>query len=125
MKADEITTGQHKAGDFTLILSRCVFDSEPVEQASFFAALLVEIKDGAQHYVHLHEDPRFAYFGWVGKFERKIADVDMVEHNAHVDALFVKLAQPTWKLHRSSIARVYKLCEELTKASRKKEKSKP
>ena len=70
--------------------------------------------------MHLHEDPRFAYFGWVGKFERKIADVDMVEHNAYVDALFVKLAQPTWKLHRSSIARVYKLCEELTKASRKK-----
>jgi hypothetical protein len=125
VKADEITVGQHQAGDFVLIVSRCVFDARPIEAATYFEVLLVEVKDGRHFYVNLQEDPRFGYFGWLGKFERKIVDSDMVEHNAYVDVLFVKLAQPTWKLHRHSIARVHRLCEELTKAARKKEKKKP
>lgn len=125
MKPDEVTTGQHPAGDFVLIISRCVFDDRPIEAAAYFELLLIEAKDGRHYYVNLQEDERVGYFGWLGKFERKVVDSDLVEHNAYVDAIFVKLSQPTWKLHRHSIARVHRLCEELTKAARKKDKRKP
>lgn len=96
-----------------------------MESASFFEVLVSEVKDARHYYVHLQDDPRFAYFGWMGKFEAKLSDSDLHEHNAYVDAVFVKLGQPTWKLHRQSIARLFRRCEDLTreaKSQRKKER---
>ena len=119
MKADEIDVGTHVVGAFVLIISRCAHDSRSVEDADYFEVLFLEPKDGMNHYVHLHEDPRFDYFGHFGKFERLLSDIDLVEHNAYVNARFVSLKQPTWKLHRHSISRLVKLCEALTKAAKK------
>lgn len=121
MKEDEIAFGEHRFGDFRVSIQACVFDERPASEVSFFEVLVVEDRgDGLLYYVDLHE--RFGWFKHLGTFERKLQSDDLVEHNARVDALFYKLAQPTWRLGRPSIVRLAKMCADETKRMEKERK---
>lgn len=122
MKEDEITFGEHRFGDFRVSIQACVFDERPANEVSFFEVLVVEDRgDGLLYYVDLHE--RFGWFKHLGTFERKLQSDDLVEHNARVDALFYKLAQPTWRLGRHSVVRLAKMCADETKRMEKERKA--
>jgi hypothetical protein len=118
VKADEIECGNHKAGRFLIGIQRCVFDTADLDDATFFEVLLTE----ANAYVHLVEDPRFAWFAWVPLFERCMSTDDRIEYNSYVNVNYPhKLAMPTWKLSRHSIVHLFKLCQGM-KAEKKAKK---
>lgn len=120
MKADEISFGTHEFGNFRVSIQPCVFETRGADEVSVFEVLVIDVQNPTSHfYVNLHEDPRFAWFKHLTTFERKLTGDDLTEYNAYVNAIFTKLAQPTWQLARHSIPRLEKLCLDATKAAKK------
>lgn len=123
MKADEIECGNHRAGRFLIGIQRCVFDTSDLEGAPFFEVLITEsdvrLGDGpfrhdGRSYIHLVEDPRFAWFAWLPVFERGMSVDDRIEYNSYVNVAYpYKLVMPTWKLSRHSVVHLFKLCQDM------------
>ena len=96
---------------------------QPSSVRGVYEVLVLEVKSPERHYyVHLANDPRFAWFSWtaeVGKFERKLSEDDLIEYNGYVDVVFHKIGHPLFKLTTRSVERLVDLCERLTKAEKK------
>ena len=125
MKAEDITPGVIKAGQFKLHVGYCAFQTMPFEEAQYFEVLPTEQPvhgTDTSFYVNLQLDERFKWFGWITEFYRHISESDLVEYNTYVDRTYI--GQPSWKLHRRSIVRLIKMCEDITKAAQKAEKKK-
>lgn len=124
MKIDSITTGNHEVGPFTITISRCIFETIPIDQANFFEVLLSEKKemDGWGEvvlYVPIVEDADFNFYQHFYKFERHLTNEDVVEYNSHVNSVFYNIDQTTYKLSRHSIIRLFDQCESLAKKKKK------
>jgi hypothetical protein len=109
---EDVVVGRHRAGAFTIIVSRCVFEKCTEEDAKYFEVLVHEKKVGHPwiFYVNIVQDARFAWFSWMQTFERKANDEDVVEFNAHVSDVFHQIGHPTFKLSRRSIVRLFEHC---------------
>ena len=121
MKPEKVTIGEHDAGAFTIVVSRCVNDETPEEAIRYFSVLLHEHRpnDPLMYNVNLVQDERFAWFAWMQTFERPINDEDIVEFNDYVWSVFGKIGMPTFKLSRRSVVRLAERCESLSKKSKK------
>jgi hypothetical protein len=110
---EDVVVGQHVAGAFTILVSRCVFETCSDEDAKFFSVLVHERRpnDPLLYNVYLMQDERFAWFTWMQTFERFANDEDVVEFNAHVWNVFHKIGMPTYKLSRRSIVRLFERCQ--------------
>jgi hypothetical protein len=111
--------GVNKRGRFFISVQRA--------HKGVFYVLVTEVTD-RHYYVHLVNDPRFAWLAWASelpKFERKLTEDDLVEHNGYVDVLFHKIAMPLLRLTSHSVQRLCDLCERLSKADPKKPKAAP
>jgi hypothetical protein len=120
MKDEEIAFGHHRFGAFAVSVQRCVFDERDAADADFFEVFVTEDRRGLTFYVHLHDDPRFAWFGHLAAFGRKINADDLAEYNSAVDTLFHRIAQPAWRLSRHSILRLERACLDETRAAKKR-----
>jgi len=123
--------GTYELGDFDVHLAPCM-GKEDVKawDAEFFEALICERRqelgpetdaDGiVRYHVDLHHDPRFLWFDHLGKFERRLTDEDLAEHNARCASIFHKIERPTWRLARRSILALDKKCRDASKTGKKK-----
>lgn len=131
LKASTITYGEHVFGDFVASLQSCVHDERRAEDVEFFTVLLRERRHlgieppppFVDFYVDIVTDPRFDWWGHLGKFERRLVVEDVVEYNARCADVLHKISMPTFKLARLSILRLERLCLDVTKAARKKKAS--
>lgn len=104
-KPEDIVPGDYRCGTFLVSVRDCITPRE-----NLFEVLVRLVQDGMHYYVDLHQ--RFDWFGHMARFERPLTVDDLDEYNARVGTLFHKIAMPTWRLSRHSIAmRLKKLCE--------------
>ena len=110
-KPEDIVPGDYQCGTFLVSVRACI-----TRRDNFFEVFVRQVEDGLHLYVDLHQ--HFDWFGHMARFERPLTVDDLEEYNARVGMLFHKIAMPTWRLSRHSIAvRLKKLCETARRSS--------
>lgn len=122
MNPEDITTGEHRAGDYLISINRSAYDDVPLANAEWFEVMVSEVRQYAPDvvchiFVNLADHPTFALFSSFGKYDRKILADEVAEYNNHVERRY--LVMPMFRLSRGAIVKLFETCAPKKKAKKK------